>query len=148
MSSQRPIPCSVVRGGTSKGLYFHARDLPGDVTTRDAVLLAAMGSPDVREIDGMGGGHPLTSKVAVVSASQRPDADVDYLFLQVWPDRAEVSDNQNCGNLLAGVGPFAIEEGLVAAERRRHRRAHLDGEHREPGGRVGADTERRGRLRG
>jgi 4-oxalomesaconate tautomerase len=74
-----------------------------------------MGSPDAREIDGMGGGHPLTSKVAVVRASTREDADVDYLFLQVWPDRAEVSDNQNCGNLLAGVGPFALEEGLIAA---------------------------------
>jgi 4-oxalomesaconate tautomerase len=113
--SQTAIPCSVIRGGTSKGLYFHAKDLPDDVTTRDAVLLAAMGSPDVREIDGMGGGHPLTSKVAVVSASTREDADVDYLFLQVWPDRAEVSDNQNCGNLLAGVGPFALEEGLIAS---------------------------------
>ena len=105
----------MIRGGTSKGLYFHARDLPSDVTTRDAVLLAAMGAPDVREIDGMGGGHPLTSKVAVIQRSQREDADIDYLFLQVWPDRAEVSDNQNCGNLLAGVGPFAIEEGLVSA---------------------------------
>ncbi len=115
MSSQRGIPCVVVRGGTSKGLYFHARDLPEDVATRDAVLLAAMGSPDVREIDGMGGGHPLTSKVAVITPSTRCDSDVDYLFLQVWPDRAEVSDNQNCGNLLAGVGPFAIEEGLVDA---------------------------------
>jgi 4-oxalomesaconate tautomerase len=94
-------------------LYFHAADLPDDVATRDAVLLAAMGSPDVREIDGMGGGHPLTSKVAMVRASTRDDADVDYLFLQVWPDRAEVSDNQNCGNLLAGVGPFAIEEGVI-----------------------------------
>ena len=73
-----------------------------------------MGSPDAREIDGMGGGHPLTSKVAVVRPSQRDDADVDYLFLQVWPDRAEVSDSQNCGNLLAGVGPFAIEEGLIS----------------------------------
>jgi 4-oxalomesaconate tautomerase len=113
--SQRAIRCSVIRGGTSKGLYFHADDLPGDVAVRDAVLLAAMGSPDVREIDGMGGGHPLTSKVAVVRASAREDADVDYLFLQVWPDRAEVADNQNCGNLLAGVGPFALEEGLVAA---------------------------------
>jgi 4-oxalomesaconate tautomerase len=110
-----PIRCSVIRGGTSKGLYFHAGDLPHDGPTRDAVLLAAMGSPDAREIDGMGGGHPLTSKVAVVRSSQRDDADVDYLFLQVWPDRAEVSDAQNCGNLLAGVGPFAIEEGLVAA---------------------------------
>lgn len=113
--SQRAIPCSILRGGTSKGLYFHLRDLPEDVATRDRVLLAAMGSPDVREIDGLGGGHPLTSKVAVISPSKHPGADVDYLFLQVWPDRAEVSDNQNCGNLLAGVGPFAIEEGLVAA---------------------------------
>jgi 4-oxalomesaconate tautomerase len=116
MGSQAAIRCSVLRGGTSKGLYFHAEDLPGDRARRDAVLLAAMGSPDPREIDGMGGAHPLTSKVAVVRRSSRPDADVDYLFLQVWPDRPEVSDQQNCGNILAGVGPFAIEEGLVAAE--------------------------------
>ena len=113
--SQTAIKCSVIRGGTSKGLYFHVEDLPGDRETRDAVLLAAMGSPDPREIDGMGGAHPLTSKVAVVAKSARADADVDYLFLQVWPDRAEVSDNQNCGNLLAGVGPFALEEGLIEA---------------------------------
>jgi 4-oxalomesaconate tautomerase len=110
---QTAIRCSVIRGGTSKGLYFHADDLPLDRQVRDAVLLAAMGSPDVREIDGMGGAHPLTSKVAIVTPSQRADADVDYLFLQVWPDRAEVADNQNCGNLLAGVGPFALEEALV-----------------------------------
>jgi len=112
--TQTAIRCSVLRGGTSKGLYFHAGDLPADRETRDAVLLAAMGSPDPREIDGMGGAHPLTSKVGVVKTSHREDADVDYLFLQVWPDRAEVSDNQNCGNILAGIGPFAIEEGLVA----------------------------------
>lgn len=111
---QTAIRCSVLRGGTSKGLYFLADDLPADRPTRDAVLLKAMGSPDGREIDGMGGGHPLTSKVAVVKRSERDDADVDYLFLQVWPDRAEVSDNQNCGNILAGVGPFALEEGLLA----------------------------------
>jgi len=115
VNAQRALRCSVLRGGTSKGLYFLAADLPTDVGTRDAVLLAAMGSPDVREIDGMGGGHPLTSKVAVIQRSARSDADVDYLFLQVWPDRAEVSDNQNCGNLLAGVGPFALEEGLLSA---------------------------------
>jgi 4-oxalomesaconate tautomerase len=115
VSAQTALACSIIRGGTSKGLYFHEHDLPTDVLTRDAVLLAAMGSPDVREIDGMGGGHPLTSKVAVVRPSSRSDADVDYLFLQVWPDRAEVSDNQNCGNLLAGVGPFAIEEGIISA---------------------------------
>jgi 4-oxalomesaconate tautomerase len=110
---QTPIRCSVLRGGTSKGLYFHAGDLPADPATRDAVLLAALGSPDPRQIDGMGGASPLTSKVAVIRRSQRPGADVDYLFLQVWIDRAEVSGNQNCGNILAGVGPFAIEEGLV-----------------------------------
>jgi 4-oxalomesaconate tautomerase len=104
-----------MRGGTSKGLVFLAGDLPEDPATRDAVLLAAMGSPDPREIDGMGGAHPLTSKVAVVSRSPRDNADVEYLFLQVWPDRPEVSDSQNCGNMLAAVGPFAIEQGLVAA---------------------------------
>ncbi|NHF64132.1 4-oxalomesaconate tautomerase [Microcella pacifica] len=114
-SPQVAVPCSVMRGGTSKGLYFIADDLPTDRAARDRFLLAAMGSPDVREIDGMGGGHPLTSKVAVVSRSQRAGIDVDYLFLQVWPDRAEVSDQQNCGNILAGVAPFALERGLVAA---------------------------------
>ncbi|MBN9606315.1 MAG: 4-oxalomesaconate tautomerase [Actinomycetales bacterium] len=113
---QLAVPCSVLRGGTSKGLYFLAEDLPADVAERDAFLLGAMGSPDPREIDGMGGGHPLTSKVAVVSRSAREGVDVDYLFLQVWPDRAEVSDRQNCGNILAGVGPFAIENGLVAEQ--------------------------------
>lgn len=111
---QTALRCSVLRGGTSKGLYFRAEDLPTDRATRDAVLMAAMGSPDAREIDGMGGAHPLTSKVAVVAPSTRPDADIDYLFLQVWPDRAEVSDNQNCGNILAGVGPFALEEGMFS----------------------------------
>lgn len=112
---QRAIPCSVFRGGTSKGLYFHARDLPADRDTRDKVLLAAMGSPDPRQIDGMGGAHPLTSKVAMISPPTRPDADLDYLFLQVVVDEARVDTSQNCGNILAGVGPFAIEEGLVAA---------------------------------
>ena len=107
------IPCTLMRGGTSKGLYFHASDLPGDRTLRDRVLLAAMGSPDVRQIDGLGGSHPLTSKVAVISRSAGSDADVDYLFLQGVVDRAEVSDSQNCGNILAGVGPWAIENGLV-----------------------------------
>lgn len=115
-NTQQAARAAVMRGGTSKGLYFLAEDLPTDISARDAFLLAAMGSPDVREIDGMGGGHPLTSKVAVVSKSARPGIDVDYLFLQVWPDRAEVSDQQNCGNILAGVGPFAIERGLVEAQ--------------------------------
>lgn len=104
----------LMRGGTSKGAYFLAEDLPADAAERDDLLLRVMGSPDPRQIDGLGGAHPLTSKVAVVSASAHPEADVDYLFLQVVVDRAEVSDRQNCGNILAGIGPFAVERGLVA----------------------------------
>lgn len=104
-----------MRGGTSKGGYFLADDLPADVAERDAFLLRVMGSPDPRQIDGMGGADPLTSKVAVVRKSAREGIDVDYLFLQVQVDQALVSDQQNCGNILAGVGPFAIERGLVVA---------------------------------
>lgn len=110
----RAIPCTLMRGGTSKGLYFKASDLPTDPATRDAVLLAAMGSPDDRQIDGVGGAHPLTSKVAVLGPPSREDADIDYLFLQVSVDKDEVSDSQNCGNILAGVGPWAIENKFVA----------------------------------
>ena len=108
-------PCMWMRGGTSKGGYFLKSDLPADPAARDDFLLAVMGSPDPRQIDGMGGADPLTSKVAVVSKSTRDGIDVDYLFLQVFVDQALVSDAQNCGNILAGVGPFAIERGLVAA---------------------------------
>lgn len=108
------IPVTLMRGGTSKGAYFDARDLPADTATRERVLLAVMGSPDVRQIDGLGGAHPLTSKVAVISRASLAEADVDYLFLQVGVDRAEVSSTQNCGNILAGVGPWAIEHGFVA----------------------------------
>jgi 4-oxalomesaconate tautomerase len=114
--TQTAIPCTVMRGGTSKGLYFKPGDLPTDRATRDAVLLAAMGSPDPRQIDGLGGAHPLTSKIALVGPSTHPDADVDYLFLQAVVDEARIDDGQNCGNLLAGVGHFAIEEGLVPAQ--------------------------------
>ena len=109
------IPCMWMRGGTSKGGYFLADDLPTDMAERDATLLRAMGSPDVRQIDGMGGADPLTSKVAVVRKSTRAGVDVDYLFLQVFVDQPIVSDAQNCGNILAGVGPFAVERGLVTA---------------------------------
>jgi 4-oxalomesaconate tautomerase len=104
-----------MRGGTSKGGYFRAEDLPRDPAQRDAFLLKIMGSPDARQIDGMGGADPLTSKVAVVRKSGRPGVDVDYLFLQVFVDRPIVTDAQNCGNILAGVGPFAIERGLIPA---------------------------------
>jgi 4-oxalomesaconate tautomerase len=107
--------CMWMRGGTSKGGYFLKDDLPADIAERDAFLLGVMGSPDPRQIDGMGGADPLTSKVAVVSKSTRDGVDVDYLFLQVFVDQAIVTDAQNCGNILAGVGPFAIERGLVAA---------------------------------
>ena len=105
----------VMRGGTSKGAYFLADDLPADPGQRDDLLLAIMGSPDPRQIDGIGGAHPLTSKVAVISPSSRPGVDVDYLFLQVMVDQPIVTDKQNCGNILAGVGPFAVERGLVPA---------------------------------
>ena len=104
-----------MRGGTSKGVYFLADDLPADVAERDDLLLRVMGSPDPRQIDGVGGAHPLTSKVAVVSPSTVPGVAVDYLFLQVMVDRPIVTDKQNCGNMLAGIGPFAVERGLVAA---------------------------------
>jgi 4-oxalomesaconate tautomerase len=109
------IPCLWMRGGTSKGAYFLAANLPSDPAARDALLLRVMGSPDPRQIDGIGGADPLTSKVAVLAPSSRADADVDYLFLQVFVDQALVSDAQGCGNILAGVGPAAIERGLVPA---------------------------------
>jgi 4-oxalomesaconate tautomerase len=109
------IPCTWMRGGTSKGAYFLEGDLPSDKAERDALLLSIMGSPDPRQIDGIGGADPLTSKVAVVSRSQRADADIDYLFLQVFVDRATVTDKQNCGNILSGVAQFAVEHGLVSA---------------------------------
>lgn len=110
---QTRIPCTLMRGGTSKGPFFLASDLPSDVQLRDRVLLAVMGSPDSRQIDGIGGADPLTSKVAIVSRSVREGIDVDYLFAQVSIDRPLVDVTPNCGNMLAGVGPFAIEHGLV-----------------------------------
>lgn len=109
----RGVRCMWMRGGTSKGGYFLSEDLPED---RDTFLLGAMGSPDIRQIDGMGGADPLTSKVAVVRKSDREGVDVDYLFLQVFVDQPIVTDAQNCGNILAGVGPFAIERGLVETQ--------------------------------
>src|SRR3954447_9690856 len=109
------VRCMLMRGGTSKGAYFLAGDLPAETSQRDELLMRIMGTPDPRQIDGIGGAHPLTSKVAVVSPSSRDDADVDYLFLQVFVDQPIVTDQQNCGNLLAGIGPFAIERGLMVA---------------------------------
>ncbi len=119
MSGFTELRCMLLRGGTSKGAYFLAGDLPAEPAERDDLLLRVMGSPDPRQIDGLGGAHPLTSKVAVVSVSEDPAADIDYLFLQVGVEKGEVGDRQNCGNLLAGVGPFAVERGLVEPGRER-----------------------------
>lgn len=110
---QRAIPCLFMRGGTSRGPYFRLDDLPADTATRDRVLLSVMGSPDVRQIDGIGGADPLTSKVAIVARSKRPGIDVDYHFAQVLIEKALVDTSPSCGNMLAGIGPFAIERGLV-----------------------------------
>lgn len=113
---QRAVRCAWMRGGTSKGAYFLAEDLPATVAERDALLLSLMGSPDATQIDGLGGGHPLRSKVAIVSPATTPAADVDFLFAQVSVEEARVDTAPNCGNILAGVGPFAIERGLVVAQ--------------------------------
>jgi 4-oxalomesaconate tautomerase len=109
------VRATMLRGGTSRGLYFEAKDLPADPAERDDLLLRLMGTPDPLQIDGLGGATTLTSKVAVVSPSADPEVDVDYLFLQLGVDEATVSDRQNCGNILAGVGPFAVERGMVPA---------------------------------
>lgn len=113
---QTGIRCMLMRGGTSKGAYFLADDLPSEVEARDRILLEVMGSPDPRQVDGVGGAHPLTSKVAIVSRSTLEGCDVDFLFCQVVVDKPVVDTSPNCGNILAGVAPFAIERGLVEAE--------------------------------
>ncbi|MFP3882689.1 MAG: 4-oxalomesaconate tautomerase [Actinomycetota bacterium] len=107
------VRCMIMRGGTSKGAFFIESELPADEVERDDFLMRIMGTPDPRQVDGIGGAHPLTSKVAVVSSTDDPDADVSYLFLQLGVDEAFVTDRQNCGNLLAAVGPFALERGLI-----------------------------------
>lgn len=113
---QTGIRCMLMRGGTSKGAYFLADDLPSEVEARDRILLEVMGSPDPRQVDGVGGAHPLTSKVAIVSRSTMEGCDVDFLFCQVVVDKPVVDTSPNCGNILAGVAPFAIERGLVEAQ--------------------------------
>src|SRR5512133_46104 len=113
---QTAIPCYFMRGGTSRGPFFLASDLPSDVPTRDRVLLAVMGSPDRRQIDGLGGAHPLTSKVGIVSPSRTNGVALDFLFAQLQPERDTVDTTPNCGNMLAAVLPFAIERGLVAVQ--------------------------------
>ena len=113
IANEVAIPCMLMRGGTSKGPFFLRNDLPDSVELRDRILLAAMGSPDVRQIDGIGGADPLTSKVGIVARSIRPDVDLEFLFAQVVVDRAQVDTTANCGNMLAAVVPFAIERGLI-----------------------------------
>ena len=113
IASQTAIPCLLMRGGTSKGPLFNAADLPQDLAIRDRVLLAALGSPDARQIDGIGGAHPLTSKVGIVSLSQEAGVDLDFLFAQIQPDKDTVDTTPNCGNMLAAVLPFALETGMV-----------------------------------
>ena len=113
---QTAIPSLLMRGGTSRGPFFLASDLPADVATRDRVLLAVMGSPDKRQIDGLGGAHPLTSKVGIVSAGSRPGVALDFLFAQLQPDNDSVDTTPNCGNMLAAVVPFALERGVIAAQ--------------------------------
>ena len=148
---QTAIPATLMRGGTSKGLYFAAHDLPRDQPTRDAVLLAAMGSPDLRQIDGLGGAHPLTSKVGIVRRSAVPGVDLDFLFAQLQPDRDTVDTTPNCGNMLAAVVPFALETGMVAAQGdtttlrvlTRNTDMQCDITVHTPGGRVSYDGEAR-----
>ncbi|WP_079432996.1 4-oxalomesaconate tautomerase [Zoogloea sp. LCSB751] len=113
---QTPIKTCFMRGGTSRGPFFNAADLPADIATRDRVLLAVMGSPDRRQIDGLGGAHPLTSKVGIVSKSATPGVDLDFLFAQLQPDKDTVDTTPNCGNMLAAVVPFALEAGMVQAQ--------------------------------
>ena len=115
-SAQTAIPCLFMRGGTSKGPFFNAVDLPSDIPTRDRVLLAVMGSPDKRQIDGLGGAHPLTSKVGIVQKSSVPGVALDFLFAQLQPDKDTVDTTPNCGNMLAAVVPFALETGMLQAQ--------------------------------
>ena len=140
----RRIPCVLMRGGTSRGPYLLASDLPADPRQRDAVLLRIMGSPHPLQVDGIGGSNTLTSKVAIVSRSREPGADVDYLFAQVSVNEAIVDTKPNCGNMLSGVGPFAIESGLVQAGEREtmvrifnvNTRTLIEALIQTPGGRV------------
>lgn len=116
ISMQTPIKTLFMRGGTSRGPFFREADLPADIASRDRVLLAVMGSPDKRQIDGLGGAHPLTSKVGIVRPSQTAGVDLDFLFAQLQPEKDSVDTTPNCGNMLAAVVPFALETGMLAAQ--------------------------------
>src|SRR5260221_8223370 len=116
MKTQPAVRCMLIRGGNSKGAYFLKSDLPESREERDALLLSIMGSPHPDQIDGIGGGHPLRSKVAIVTKSGEPGVDVDFLFAQVAVDKPLVDTSPNCGNILAGIAPFSIDRGLVKAQ--------------------------------
>lgn len=116
MSNYKKIPCSIIRSGTSKGVFFLKNDLPSDIQERDELLLKIMGSPDVNQINGLGGARSVTSKIAIISVSEREDVDIDYTFAQVSVDKPIVSYKGNCGNISSGVGPFAIEKRLVSVK--------------------------------
>ncbi len=115
-TTQTAIPCLLMRGGTSKGPFFNEADLPSDLSLRDQVLLSVLGSPDKRQIDGIGGAHPLTSKVGIVRKSAVPGVALDFLFAQLQPDKDTVDTTPNCGNMLAAVVPFALETGMIEAQ--------------------------------
>ena len=125
----RVVPCVLMRAGTSRGPFFLREWLPADERARDEVLIGAIGASDLLQLDGVGGGSTLTSKVAIVSPSDQPGCDVDYLFAQVGVGQRSVDTSPNCGNMLAGVGPFAIEQGLVPAVGRHHDGARLQRQH-------------------
>lgn len=142
--AQHHIPCLLMRGGTSRGPYFRASDLPANREQLARVLIAVMGAGSPLQVDGIGGGQPTTSKVAILSPSEHADADIDYLFAQVHNERAEVDFSPSCGNILAGVGPAALELGLMNATddttcvriRNLNTDAFIDAEVQTPGGEV------------
>ena len=111
----KKLPVTIIRGGTSKGVYILENDIPENQDERDKILLRLMGSPDAKQIDGLGGSYSVTSKVAIIKKSDNPEADIDYTFAQVSVDKPLVSYKGNCGNISSGVAPFAIEKGLIKA---------------------------------
>lgn len=113
MDERKSLRCSIIRGGTSKGIFIKENELPDDPAARDAVIRAVFGSPDIRQIDGLGGADVLTSKLAIIGPPSRPDADVDYTFGQVSFETDKIDYSGNCGNISSAVGPYAIDEGMV-----------------------------------
>ncbi|HOG18225.1 MAG: 3-methylitaconate isomerase [Syntrophaceae bacterium PtaU1.Bin231] len=115
MKNRTEFPCTIMRGGTSKGIFLMEKDLPEDPALRDRIILAVFGSPDIRQIDGLGGADSLTSKLAIIGPAKRSDYDIDYNFGAVGIDKPFVDYSANCGNISSAVGPFAVDKGLVKA---------------------------------